>query len=90
MTVSLLARRNGADGAGMSGAGRNAAADARDQPILAAVAGAGTEADRLVLPGGIERREVVGVRIGQREQRGDFVSFGFAAASATSARNTAS
>ena len=36
-----------------------------DQSVLAAVAGAGAEIDRLVLPGGVERREVGGVRIGQ-------------------------
>ena len=52
--------------------GTHAAADARDQPVLAAVIGAGAKADRLVLPGGIERRHVSCIRIGQRQQRGDF------------------
>ena len=57
-----------------------AAADVRDQAVLAAVVGAGTEGDRLILPGGIERREIVGIGIGLCQQAPTTSSpFGFAA-----------
>src|SRR5450830_171094 len=76
MTVSLLAWR-------CAGCRRHirrraqSRAETGHQPVLAAIAGAGTEADRPVLPGGIERGEVKRIRIWQREQRGDLLALRF-------------
>ena len=44
--------------------GPAASADFLDQGILAGAASGRPEVDGLVLPGGVERREVVGVGIG--------------------------
>ena len=75
----------------MSGAGRRPPRTRAIRPSLQPSPRTGPEIDRLVLPGGIERREIGRVRIGQLQSSADTSSsFGLAVASATSARNTAS
>ena len=43
---------------------RHGAADTGNKAILAAVARAGSEIDRLVFPGGVKRSQIGGIRIG--------------------------
>jgi hypothetical protein len=59
------------------GAGRRPARILAISPVLAAVAGIRPERDGLVLPGGVERREVGGIGIGLEQQGRHVVGLGF-------------
>src|SRR5208282_6779285 len=76
MVISSRARSVRRRCTGNAGGGAEAGADSGNQAVLTAVAGVRPEVDRLVLPGGIERREVgrIGVRLG--EQRRYVFGFG--------------
>src|SRR5208283_485366 len=76
--ISSWARNVGRRRSGHAGGGAPAGADPGDEAVLAAVAGVRPKVDRLVLPGGIERREVGCIRVGLGEQRRDIFVFGLA------------
>ena len=86
--------RGPAPGTGSSpGAGRRAWRSFADSAVLAAVigGGAGAEQDLLLVPGRIERLEIVGLRIGLGQQPLDHRRVGLRLASGrASAANTAS
>ena len=74
---------------GMSGAGRKAPRTRAMRPSLQPSPAAGPEVDRLVFPGGIERREIGRVRIGQMTaERGDFLVLRLCRRRARPARGT--
>ena len=76
MIISSWARNAGRRRSGHAGGGAPAGADPGDEAVLAAVAGVRSKVDRLVLPGGIKRREIVRIRVGLGEQRRDIFGFG--------------
>jgi succinyl-CoA synthetase alpha subunit len=69
MVLSSVPRQDRTMGRGLDAwRGTAAGANARDQRVLAAIAGAGPEGDRFVLPGCIERGKIVGVGVRLLEQ----------------------
>ena len=91
MTLLLSAAAFARVADGMSGAGRMPPRTRAISPSLQPSSAPGPKRDRFVLPGGVERRQVVGVRIGQSQQRRDFIGLRRRPPTARPARrNTAS